>query len=223
MVALATGIASAATIIAAAAPAIIVTSLLGMGIMAGLSLLKRIFSSGSAGAGDGMGRVVERQDVQTGLLRMIRETLEANIKPTLWKISSKEDVLKTVLYAISHKADTIKDKIVTAGNYLKTCAGYLREIASGIANLPHAAGGGVFMEPSLVSVAERRPEVIVPLDQYRAGGGAGAPIYVTMPIYLGTEKVDQRMFRIANDRVEWLDSQYQHSNRHIPLRSIGGG
>jgi hypothetical protein len=223
MVALATGIASAATIIAAAAPAIIVTSLLGMGIMAGLSLLKRIFSSGSTGAGDGMGRVVERQDVQTGLLKMIRETLNDNIKPTLWKISSKEDVLKTVLYAISHKADTIKDKIVTADNYLKTCASYLKQIASDIADLPHAAGGGVFMEPSLVSVAERRPEVVVPLNDYRAGVGGGAPIYVTMPIYLGTEKVDERMYRIANNRVEWLHSQYQRSNRLIPLRSIGGG
>jgi hypothetical protein len=53
--------------------------------------------------------------------------------------------------------------------------------------------------------------------------GGGAPIYVTMPIYLGTEKVDERMYRIANNRVEWLHSQYEHSNRMIPLRSIGGG
>jgi hypothetical protein len=53
-------------------------------------------------------------------------------------------------------------------------------------------------------------------------GGLGQVVNVTVPFYLGTEKIDERMLRIANGRVEWLHSQYQRSNRLIPPRTIGG-
>jgi len=228
MVALATGIASAATIIAAAAPAITVTALLALGIMAGLNLLKRIFSSGGSGAGDGMGRVVERQDIQISLLTRIFDTLNDNIKTALWAISTKLD-------------KGVKDRLGTIGGYLKTIAsshylkdvvGYLKSIDKKIGEIGFASGG-IAWAPQMAMVAERKPEIIGNLDDYLAGrplagipqsggGGGQGPINLTIPFYLDGMKLDERMLRIANGRVEWLHSQYQRSNRMIPPRTIGG-
>ena len=228
MVALATGIASAATIIAAAAPAIIVTSLLALGIVAGLNLLKRIFSSGSSGAGDGMGRVVERQDIQISLLTRIFDTLNDNIKTALWAISTKLD-------------KGVKDRLGTIGGYLKTIAsshylkdvvGYLKSIDKKIGEIGFASGG-IAWAPQMAMVAERKPEIIGNLDDYLAGrplagipqsggGGGQGPINLTIPFYLDGTKLDERMLRIANGRVEWLHGQYKRSNYMIPPRTIGG-
>jgi hypothetical protein len=121
MVALATGIASAATIIAAAAPAIIVTALLALGIMSALKLLERIFGSKS-GAGDGMGRVVERQDVQISLLTMIKD-LTFNNRAIL-------DDIKTTLWSIS-------ERFSTALGYLKDIAGATNSLSDSIDDLGH--------------------------------------------------------------------------------------
>jgi hypothetical protein len=222
MVALATGIASAATIIAAAAPAIIVASLIGLGIVAALSLLKRLFASKGAGAGDGMGRVVERQDVQTGLLTMIRDTLNDNIKTALWTMSTKLSTLKDKLTFFNTPVQQIRDnlKMITSKNYLRDVVMGLKDVVSAIGKLPHAASGAIFSTPSLVHVAEHVPEIIMPLREFRGGGQA--PINLTIPFYLDGKKLDERMLRIANGRVEWLHLQYQRSNRLIPSRSVGG-
>ena len=121
LVALATGIASAATIIAAAAPAIIVTALLALGIMSALKLLERIFGSKS-GAGDGMGRVVERQDVQISLLTILKDLTFNNrailddIKKTLWSISERFSKALGYLKDIAGATNSLSDSIDDLGH-----------------------------------------------------------------------------------------------------------
>jgi hypothetical protein len=145
----------------------------------------------------------------TWKLNSIRDNIDLALKPTLWSINEKAKV---------------------ANDYLKTSAGHLKTIADKIGNLTSAASGAVSTQPQLMIVHGTRsdPEYVMRASQLNALAGAGAGrggggvINVTMPIYLGTEKIDERMFRVANDRVEWLDKQYQRSNRFIPSRSIRG-
>jgi hypothetical protein len=163
-----------------------------------------------------MGRVVERQDNQISLLTQLRDMAHMNelqvndIKVALWKIAG--------------------DKISIISGYLKTSMGYLKTIAEKIDKLTGGAAGAVSTQTELMIIHGTRsdPEYVMRASQLNALAGAGAGrggggvINVTMPIYLGTEKIDERMFRVANDRVEWLDKQYQRSNRFIPSRSIRG-
>ncbi len=201
--AMATAIASAATILAAAAPAIITVGAIALGFFALAKGIGALMSSGGAGAGDGMGRVVERQDQQTSLLTRIFEDVTNNLKPTLWAIAGKEDAQI--------------GRFDKANGYLKTMVATLKNI------VPAATGyEGIVNRPTLFLAGERAVErVSIGPASARMGGG-GSVTHLTVPIYLGNEKIDERMLRIANNRVEWLDSQYQRSNKHIPARTIGG-
>jgi hypothetical protein len=123
VVTLATAIAAAATILAAAAPAFIVVGLIAVGIFATIALLKRlILGAGGSGAGDGMGRVVERQDVQISLLTIIKD-LTFNNRAIL-------DDIKTTLWSIS-------ERFSTALGYLKDIAGATNSLSDSIDDLGH--------------------------------------------------------------------------------------
>jgi len=243
MVTLATGIASAATIIAAAAPAIIVTSLLALGIMAGLNLLKRIFAAGGTGAGDGMGRVVERQDIQISLLTRIFDTLNDNIKTALWGISTKLDKgVKDKLVTISGYLKTIASK-----NYLATAVGYLKSIAATIGNLTegvtetttatvtrgggegsgssHFASGGIAWTPQLARIAERGPEIIMPLREYRAdatpsAGGRNRSINLTFNVN-AIDRAGVETF-LRRDAKPILQRMFDHNDFNVPTGAVGG-
>jgi len=239
MVTLATGIASAATIIAAAAPAITVTSLLALGIMAGLNWLKRIFSAGGTGAGDGMGRVVERQDIQISLLTRIFETLNDNIKTALWGISTKLDKgVKDKLVTISGYLKTIASK-----NYLATAVGYLKSIAATIGNLAgagtatttatvtgggsqgsgssHFASGGIAWTPQLAHIAERGPEIIMPLREYQtARGGRNSNVNLTFNIR-ALDGAD--MISVVHNKIKpILQNILNHNGLRVPTGAVGG-
>lgn len=242
MVALATGIAGAATIIAAAAPAIIVTSLLALGIVAGLNLLKRIFASGGGGSGDGMGRVVERQDVQTMWLTRIFEDITNNIKPTLWSISEKISQLLSAIgtkgifgYLKSYfpKTDKIISTLGGISGYMKTANSLLNGILIAIKGLPTAQHGAVATQNQLMMIhgTPNDPEYIfrksqltdISIPDASINQGTSVPSFtMTIPIMLDGSRIDERMVRISNGRVEWLHSQYQRANRTIPNKAISG-
>jgi hypothetical protein len=165
-----------------------------------------------------MGRVVERQDNQISLLTQLRDMAHMNelqvndIKVALWKIAG--------------------DKISIISGYLKTSMGYLKTIAEKIDKLTGGAAGAVSTQTELMIIHGTRsdPEYVMRASQLNALAGAGAgrggggqgPINLTIPFYLDGKLLDERMLRIANGQVEWLDKQYQRSNRFIPSRSIRG-
>lgn len=221
MVTLATGIASAASIIAAAAPAIIVASLIGLGIYATINLLKRLIGGGASGAGDGMGRVVERQDVQTGLLTMIRDTLNNNIKTALWDISTKLDKgVKDKLVFFNKPVQQIRDhlKTIASKNYLKDVVGYLKSIDAHIGEIGYASGG-IAWTPQLAMVAEREPEIIMPLREYRtdatpSAGGRNGPITVNIKPLL-IDKKDHYL-------IEFIQENLDHHVFRVPTAVVGG-
>jgi hypothetical protein len=139
VVTLATGIASAATILAAAAPAFIVVGLIALGIYATIAALKRLFAKAGSGAGDGMGRVVERQDIQISLLTQLRDLsrdtiadLDA-IKTTLWAMGAAVGAVLSV--SIKLAIWKISTATQQSSNYLKTAVGYLKDIAAKIGKL----------------------------------------------------------------------------------------
>ncbi len=172
IVSLATAVATAATVLAAAAPAIIMVGAITLGLVAGIKLLDKIFASGKgAGAGDGMGRVVERQDIQISLITRIFEDLNLNLKPTLWAISSKSDTL------IKH-FDTAIDHLKKIGDGIGDLVKKIQPAASGwegkvshptlflahpdehVSITPPYIGGGLQMVPGGPSRASRGGIVI---------------------------------------------------------------
>jgi hypothetical protein len=249
MVALATGIASAATIIAAAAPAIIVTSLLGLGIMAGLNLLKRIFSASGTGAGDGMGRVVERQDQQTSLLTQIKDLTIDNrsildaVKKALWIISTAAQQSRGYLNSCALRLQTIASK-----NYLATAVGYLKSIAATIGKLTgtatatatttptvtgegsgsgvsHFASGGIAWTPRVARIAERGPEIIMPLREYRNdaiphAGERNRAVNLTFNVH-AIDRAGIETF-LRRDARPILQRMFDHNDFNVPAGAVGG-
>jgi hypothetical protein len=223
IVTLATAIASAATILAAAAPALVVVGLIAVGVFATIATLKRLIGGASGtGAGDGMGRVVERQDNQISLLTQLRDLTIDN--------RGQLEAMKKALWAISTAVQHSKDYLKSSADYLKTIAskGYLSEVVKFLKSiekklpLPGGASGAISTQTQLMVIhgTKSDPEYIFRGSQL--GGLTPAPVNLTIPFYLDGKKLDERMLRIANGRVEWLHSQYQRSNRLIPPRSIGG-
>jgi hypothetical protein len=209
--AMATAIASAATILAAAAPAILVAGAIALALYGGFKLLGSIFSSGGSGAGDGMGRVVERQDKQLAILQSLIDFCRNNIGPALLD------------YGVGYMAKTMD-----AANQ---AVGWLQTINSTLAGLKGASAGLVSTQTEMVMVhgTPSDPEYIVRASQIASGVGIAAhPQVVQAPTYLTTQLVldgkilDERTVRIANGRVEWLHQQYRRGQRFIPATSIGG-
>jgi hypothetical protein len=223
IVTLATAIASAATILAAAAPALVVVGLIAVGVFATIATLKRLIGGASGtGAGDGMGRVVERQDNQISLLTQLRDLTIDN--------RGQLEAMKKALWVISTAVQHSKDYLKSSADYLKTIAskGYLSEVVKFLKSiekklpLPGGASGAISTQTQLMVIhgTKSDPEYIFRGSQL--GGLTPAPVNLTIPFYLDGKKLDERMLRIANGRVEWLHSQYQRSNRMIPPRTIGG-
>jgi len=229
MVTLATGIASAATIIAAAAPAIIVTSLLGLGIMAGLNLLKRIFSAGGAGAGDGMGRVVERQDIQISLLTRIFDTLNANIKTALWTISTKLSILKDKLVFFNTPVQIIGSylKTIASKSYLATVVNYLKSIAATIGKLTGAATAGAAHVTVTggyggqnVSVGSAQLAHIVTPQMVTSSRNQGNSVNINLHVRaLDGADVESVVRRRV---VPILQNVFNHNGLRVPTGAVGG-
>lgn len=150
----------------------------------------------------------------TWKLDKIANAVDGAMKPTLWKISTAGQLTK--------------DYTKSCRDYLKTANIYLKSIDH---KLPLKTGqaGAVSTQTELMFVhgTPTDPEFTFRGSQLgmfaSAGPGGGSrTINVLMPIYLGGEKIDERMFRIARGQAEWLDSEYQRSNRRIPARTSGG-
>jgi TP901 family phage tail tape measure protein len=228
VVTLATAIASAAEIIAASAPAFVVVGLIAVGIYATIAALKRLFGGSKTGAGDGMGRVVERQDVQISLLTRIFDTLNDNIKTTLWNISTKLDKgVKDKLTFFNTPVQKIRDylKTIASKNYLKDVVTGLKDVVSAIGALPNAASGAIVSIPSLVRVAEREPEIIMPLREYRAdatpsAGGRNLPVNVNF--YVNTLDADSFDRVLKGKIVPGLQAIFNHNGLRVPTGAVGG-
>jgi hypothetical protein len=151
----------------------------------------------------------------TWKLDAIYRTIDGAMKPTLWKISTASQLSK--------------DYLKSCREYLKTANTYLRSMDATLKTLKGGQAGAISTQTELMVVhgTPTNPEFVLRGSQigaFAAAGPAGGSrtINLLMPIYLGGEKIDERMYRVANERVEWLDSEYQRSNRRIPNRTVGG-
>jgi hypothetical protein len=148
---------------------------------------------------------------------MIRDTLEANIKTALWSISSKLDTLKDKLVTLNTAASGMGDylKKIASKDYLKEVVGYLRNmatdlksIATDIGNMGGYASGGIAWTPQLARVAEHGPEIIMPLRDYQAGSpagigeGANQQISLQNHIYIDGTEMKNFITKVVRERTK---------------------
>jgi hypothetical protein len=180
VVALATAIASAATILAAAAPALLIVGAIAIAIYAGFSAVGALLAGGGGGAGDGMGRVVERQDIFLAGWGW-------------WHL----DMINIMVYMqgrldrIVDQLDMIGERIGGGGGNEQTDVLWkiydaVQHGVSHLEDLTHAQHGAIIREPSLVMMGEegpRNPELAMPMDDYKsalaAAGIAGRSANMT--------------------------------------------
>jgi hypothetical protein len=162
IVTLATAVAEAATILAAAAPALMIVGAIALALYAGVKLLGAIFGSAGGGSGDGLGRVVERQDIQTSLLTTIKDFCLNNISLGIqW-------------------TGKCMDYLWEANGYLRSIAdamGGFGGIIDAIKGIPGAQAGAVSTQTQLMMVhgSPERPEYIMPLPDLQSFAANMAP------------------------------------------------
>jgi hypothetical protein len=145
-----------------------------------------LFKKAPTGAGDGMGRVVERQDQQTAILGSIIEFYRNTLGPAL------------LVHGVNYMAKTMD-----AAN---AAVGWLQEINGTLSGMKGAYNGaGPLTSPQMVMThgTPSRPEYVVPEPQMRnavgggAGGRQGQPINLTVPVYVGGKKIDERIINVV--------------------------
>jgi hypothetical protein len=209
---LAEAIATAATSLAAAAPSLLIVGAVALALYAGFSAINALLSSGGGGAGDGMGRVVGRQDVFLAgwswwYLDMARMTDY---------LCGRADRRTDQLDNLADVANNIFNRISEVGTKL-TDAVY--KVRDAILNVPAAAGGGVFMKPTFAMIAEKRPEAAIPLErlnEFRGNGEGGRP--AAPPINLsasfeisavdGASVRDIVRTKVGPELVSWLKTNF---------------
>jgi hypothetical protein len=145
----------------------------------------------------------------TWKLDTIKNAVDGTIKQGITKISTATQKSRDYLQTIASK------------NYLKDVVGYLKDIATGIENLPGAASGAVFMMPTLARLAEREPEIIMPLREYqterimpRVENRRQAPIVVNIkPIVI--DKKDHYLIKFIQDNLN-------HNALRVPTACVRG-
>jgi len=89
--------------------------------------------------------------------------------------------LKTLGYASSGKLDTLKVRIETQTPVLRDIRNNTKKAVEALNAMPKAARGGYFKEPSMIHVAEKGPEYVVPEAQMRNMGNQNVKIDINMP------------------------------------------
>jgi len=119
-------------------------------IVTGVTSIIGLFKKAPTGAGDGMGRVVERQDQQTAIFQSILDFL-------------RNDVSKALLqYGVDYMAKTMD-----AAN---AAVGWLDTINGTLAGMKGAASGAVSTQTQMMMVhgTPSRPEYVIPEPDLRA-------------------------------------------------------
>lgn len=240
IVALATGIASAATIIAAAAPAIIVAAAIGVGIMASLAVLKRLIAGSASGAGDGMGRVVERQDQQTSFLTQVRDLLANDIraqlntlKLTAWQMNTHLTNINTLIKNdIRAQLNTLKTTTWKMETYLKDIAKWAPKIHEAIKSIQGGQQGLVLTSPQLVMThgTPERPEFVVPEPDLRAAAWkmrgesrqAASNVSVSLAFHVSALDGADVESVTRGKIVPILQKVFDHYGIHVPAAVVGG-
>jgi hypothetical protein len=131
-----------------------------------------------------------------------------SIKTTLWKISTATQLSK----------DYLKD--IASKNYLKEVVGYLKSIDIGIGKIPGAASGAIFTAPSLVRVAERVPEIIMPLRDWKVQSERRGPSSPSGRVIVNIKPI------VINKRdhylIEFIQDVLDHEGLHVPLSVVSG-
>lgn len=162
---LAESIAAAAKSLAAAAPDLLIVGAVALLLYAGFEAINALIGSGGGGSGDGMGRVVERQDRFLAVWD--------------WWAPDVVDILAFIQGQNDHRADQLDNLagVITAQG---------ENICAAIAGIPGAAEGALVTGPTLVRVGENAPgeeEVILPLPElgsFARGMAASAPTSVSV-------------------------------------------
>ena len=163
---LAEAIATAATSLAAAAPSLLIVGGVALALYAGFSAINALLASGGGGSGDGMGRVVERQDIFLAAWGW----WHIDVKDILFEELAKSDHRADQLDNLANVGNNIYNLLADVGNKL-TDAVY--KVRDAITNVPAAAGGGVFTRPTFAMIAEKGPEAAIPLERLNEFRGQG--------------------------------------------------
>ena len=208
---LAESIANAANSLAAAAPSLLIVGGIALALYAGFQAINSLIGSGGGGSGDGMGRVVERQD----RFLAVWDWWAPDVVAILSFIQGQNDHRADQLDNLAGSVNSAADRIVDA-----------------IAGIPGAAEGALVTGPTLVRVGENAPheeEVIMPLPELgafarnMAAAGAGAGAYAgageprnvqvhIKPILI--DKGDKWMIKFIQEKVI-------HGDLVIPINRIG--
>lgn len=215
IVSLAEGIATAATTLAAAAPSLLVVGGIALALYAGFQAVGALFSSGGGGAGDGMGRVVERQD------RFL----------AVWDWWAPDMVTIAAFQQgqNDHRADQLDHLSTVVANMSNEVCNRLDKINNSIKNVPAAAKGGIVPLPTFAKVGEV-PEVIVPIDQLgglansiaRTPGGVsgGGKTVIENTVEVGIKPVvidkGDRWF------ISFIQDHLNHGGLRVPAAAVGG-
>lgn len=168
-------------------------------IVTAVASVINLFKKAPTGAADGMGRVVERQDIQTSLLTQLRDLARSDIGAQL------DDIKKT--------SWSMNDKAQAGNNWLKSINAGIQDLVKKIQ--PAAEGYvGTVSRPTLFLAGEKRPENIVitpivpgggvqqvamnPVAKAKEGGaGQEKRITLTIPIYIGTRLIKQEIISLV--------------------------
>ena len=134
-------------------------------------------------------------------------------------------------------------KTIASKNYLATIVGYLKSIAATIGNLTgagtatttatvtgggsqgsgssHFASGGIAWTPQLAHIAERGPEIIMPLREYQtARGGRNSNVNLTFNIR-ALDGAD--MISVVHNKIKpILQNILNHNGLRVPTGAVGG-
>jgi len=215
IVALAEGIATAATTLAAAAPSLLIVGGVALALYAGFSAIGAILSSGGGGAGDGMGRVVERQD--------------RFLAGWSWWYLDMARMTDYLCNRADRRTDQLDNLSTVVANMSNEVCNRLDKINNSITNVPAAAKGGIVPLPTFAKVGEV-PEVIVPIDQLGGlansiartpggvGGGGKTVIENTVEVGMKPVVIDK------GDRwfISFIQDHLNHGGLRVPAAAVGG-
>ncbi|MFA5430518.1 MAG: phage tail tape measure protein [Candidatus Omnitrophota bacterium] len=202
---LASSIAAAAKSLAAAAPELLIVGGIALALYAGFQAINALLGSGGGGSGDGMGRVVERQDRFLAVWDWWAPDMAAIASFIQGQNDHRADQLDTMNGTIHQWGAEIRDAVF--------------QVRDAISSISGAAEGALVTSPSLMMVGEdapRVPEVILPLPEVGAfarsmgmGAAAGGPVTVQLngPLIHTTGVSRSDLERAAEDLVSIIERQ----------------
>ena len=174
---LAKGIATAAEIIAASAPAILIAAGVALAIYAGFKLIASLFKK-TAKPGSELDFLRKITEATTST----RDMLRADYKEEFHIMQNSLVESQKHLFAIQARADRRNQLLTEIGGYEKLTAEATEEMANQLKNLKSAQGGGIFKQTELAVMhgTSAMPEIAMPIPMFEKFTAARGQSNVSM-------------------------------------------